>query len=116
MDRFYWQNVLVLCLGIFIAVVGAVLTERGTILRHGAGIAIAVFFTIKGASKLQCKVSDVSLVALALCCVVLSKTVPPGTVAPIVFEVGALAVLPIYVFTGLTYKAIIANQKNHRGA
>ena len=91
------------------------MTEGGAILRHGAAIAIAVFFTIKGTSKLACKTSDVLLVGLALCFVVLSKTVPSKLVTLVVFEIGALAVVPIYIFTGLTYKAIIANQRSHRG-
>jgi len=115
MNRIHWQNVLVLCFGISIAAVGAFFTEAGAILRHGGAIAIAVFFTIKGASKLQCKLSDVLLVCLALCFVILSKTALSGRLTPVVFEVGALVLVPIYMFTGLTYKAIISNQRSHRG-
>jgi hypothetical protein len=112
MNRFYWQNIVVLCLGISIAAVGALFTETGAILRHGAAIAIAVFFTIKGTSRLQCKLSDVLLAFLALCLVVLSKTVPSSRLNPMVFEIGALVVVPIYVFSGLSYKSIIANQRS----
>lgn len=92
------------------------MTEAGVILRHGAAIAIAVFFTIKGASKLRCRVSDILLVGLALCFVILSKTVPSKWVTPVVFEIGTLAIVPIYLFTGLTYKAIIANQRSQGGS
>jgi hypothetical protein len=116
MSRLSWQNISVLCLGLSIAAVGAFLTESGTILRHGAAIAVAVFFTVKGTSRLQCKSSDVLLAFVALCFVVLSKTVPPGKITPVIFEVGTLAVLAIYPFTGLTYKAIIVNQRSHRGS
>ena len=109
-------DITVLCLGLTIAAVGALWADSGTILRHGAAIAIAVFFTVKGTSRLQCKVSDVLLVILALCLVVLSKIVPPNRISPVVFETGAVAVVPFYVFTGLTYGAIIANQRSHRGS
>lgn len=115
MNRFSWQNITVLCLGLAIAAAGAVWTDAGIILRHGAAIAIAVFFTVKGTSRLQCKVSDILLVAFALCFVVLSKTVPPARISPVVFEAGAVVVLPFYMFTGLTYRAIIANQSGHHG-
>ena len=116
MNRFRWQNVAVLCLGICIAAVGAFRTEAGVILRHGAGIAVAVFFVIKGASKLRCKMSDVLLGCLGLCFIILSKAVPSNWVTPVVFEVGLLIVVAIYIFTGLSYKAIIMNQKGNRGA
>jgi hypothetical protein len=106
MERYYTQNVIVLCLGIAIAAVGALFTGSGVILRHGAAIALAVFFTVKGASKLQCKLSDVLLTIAVLCLLFLSKIIPATTLSPLVFEVAALAVLPIYIFTGLTYRSI----------
>jgi hypothetical protein len=113
-SRYHPQNVAVLCLGIAIAGVGAVFTESGVVFRHAASIALAGLFTIKGASRLRCRASDVLLTAATLCLLLLSKIIPPRTLSPLVFEVAILIILPIYVLTGLTYKSIIADQRNRR--
>lgn len=116
MTRLHNQNIIVLCLGIGIAAVGAVFPDAGALLRHGMAIALGSLIALKGISPLPCKISDVLLAAAAFCLVTASKLVQPSMLSPRIFEVTTLILLLIYIITGLTYKSMIDNQRSQRGS
>jgi hypothetical protein len=110
----YSQNVVVLILGVLVAAVGVLPVSSGGVFRNGAPAVVAVFLVTKGLSLLQCHISDVVLSSVALVFVVLSKVVPAQVVTPIAFHVAALAVLPVFAVTGLTFKTIAAERRKKK--
>lgn len=110
----YPENMAVLILAILIAAVGVFPVMSGNIFRNGAPVVVAVFLISKGASSLRCQGSDVILSAIAFVFVLLSKVVPPHIISPVVFHVVALAILPIFAITGLTFKAMATERKTRK--
>lgn len=111
----HYENLVVLTLGIAVALVAAfVPIMSGHLFRNGAPAVIAVFLIVKGASSLRCKISDVALGALAFALVLLSKIVPASGVSPVVFQAAALAILPLFALTGLTFKAIASERRKRK--
>jgi hypothetical protein len=115
MEHRYPANVTVLILGILIAAVGTFFPlMSGSMFRNGAPIVVAVFLIGKGASTLRCRTSDVLLSGAAFVLVVLSKLVPSQVASPVVFHVAALALMPVFVMTGLTFKAITTERRKRK--
>src|SRR5258708_30302289 len=116
MARLYGQNGGVLCLGVSIGAMGAFFGDDGGILRHGTAIAVAVFFTIKGSSKLRCKLSDVLLAAVAFSLIVLSKIVPSSRLVTIVLEAGGFTGVAGFFFSPRSSQTHQSEPQNPPGA
>ena len=74
MRRFHLVNAIFMVLGIGISVMGAFFGEKGILLRQGGPFGLGDFFTLKGASLLPCRMSDVSIVTAAFSLIALAKT------------------------------------------
>jgi FtsH-binding integral membrane protein len=110
----YPENIAVLTLGILIAGVGVLPALSGGIFRNGAPVVVAVFLLSKGTGTLRCRTSDVLLSSIALVLVLFSKIVPAHIMSPVVFHVAALAILPIFAMTGLTFKTIALERRKKK--
>jgi uncharacterized membrane protein HdeD (DUF308 family) len=110
----YKENVALLCLAFAMLVVTTIFLYSGHILRSGGGFGLAALFVVKGASKLRCHLSDVVLAIVVLLLLLASKIVPPGFVRPLMFELSALILTVVFAATGLTFSAILAEQKARR--
>lgn len=115
MRNYHVENLLVLILGIGIAVTGIVLPRTGHVLGAGGCLALAGFFTLKGASRLECRVSDVVFTSVALGLVLVSKFIPAEMLRPRVLEITAIAIVPVYLSTGLTLLAIAKHGRHPSG-
>lgn len=101
-----------LILGILVAVVGVFFPlMSGSIFRNGVPTLVGGVLIIKSASALRCRYSDILLSAAAFVLVLLSKVVPTQVVSPVVFHVAALALMPVFAITGLTFKAIATERR-----
>jgi hypothetical protein len=102
-------------LGLAAAMTGLAFVFRGsgTVLGLGGNIALAAFFFMKGFSSLQSRGSDILLSCLVLLCLVLSRAIG-GQTAPWILEGTALILTGIFIFTGLTFKAMALEQKRKR--
>jgi hypothetical protein len=113
--RRYFENLVLLTLGIATALVGAFFPIMpGHLFRNGAPAVIAVFLIVKGASSLRCRRSDIVLGTIAFVLVLLSKIVPASAVSPVAFHVAALCILPLFAMTGLTFKAIVSERRKRK--
>jgi hypothetical protein len=111
MNRYNWENWVIVLLGIAIAVVPLFSQQSRGILVHGGSIAFAVPFILKGVSRLKCAISDVVLTVLVLTLVLFATLARLPFAPPLSFEIAALVVIAIFTTTGLTFKAIAREQR-----
>jgi hypothetical protein len=116
MARYHKESFIVLFVALALFLLSSLLWERGGgFLRH-VSLLLTGIVALKGASGMRCKTSDILLSSTFLILIGLSKFISPGRVSPAVFQISALVIVPIFLSTGLTLKAIVAKQsrsENH---
>lgn len=114
MSAHFKENIAVMGLAFAMLAVTLIFLRSGYLLSSGAGFGLAALFIAKGSSRLRCHLSDVGLSVVVLGLLSCSKIVPPSIANPLIFEVAAIAVSILFAATGLTFKAIAADQKARR--
>lgn len=102
-------NVFVLIAGLSLSAISVLFSRHGLML-----VGLGAFFIIKGASKLPCKASDVLLSIFTFGLLLLSKTPSLGQALRLTFELSAVLLTIVFVFSGLSLRSIMTEQRRAR--
>ncbi|SRR5579884_3585635 len=106
MKHFFRENTFLALVGAGIAIMPLFSTAEHGALVHGANIAVAGPFIVKGLSGIRCKQFDVILSSLVLILVLITSFLRMGTIALMAGEICILCLLILFTVIGVMFREV----------